>query len=60
MLFTPASKKLFVQPFPTTKNDFRVGHKLEGVDPEHEALFCVMTVVEVCGKYQSNLSFFMK
>lgn len=51
MLIESAPKKLFYNPFPTEKNSFKIGEKLEGIDPEHEALFCVMTVVEVCGKY---------
>lgn len=44
-----APKKLFDKPFPTEKNLFVVGQKLEGIDPKYEALFCVMTVSEVCG-----------
>jgi hypothetical protein len=58
--FISASKKLFDRPFPSKKNYFKVGQKLEGIDPEHEALFCVMTVVEVCGNYLFNLLFFIK
>lgn len=46
-----APKKLFNKPFPTEINFFRVGQKLEGIDPGHETLFCVMTVVEVIGNY---------
>lgn len=49
MKFRSAPLKLFDKPFPLEKNYFRVGQKLEGIDPEHEALFCVMTVAEVCG-----------
>ena len=37
------------QTFPTTKNNFKVGMKLEGVDPQHPAKFCVLTVAEVSG-----------
>lgn len=51
MQFQSAPKKLFDKPFPTEKNFFEVGHKLEGIDPEHEALFCVLTVIKVCGNY---------
>lgn len=51
MQFRSAPLKLFDKPFPLEKNYFKVGQKLEGIDPEHEALFCVMTVVEVCGSY---------
>lgn len=51
MQFKSAPKKLFDRPFPNEENFFRVGQKLEGIDPEHEALICVMSVVEVCGDY---------
>ncbi|XP_022164017.1 uncharacterized protein LOC111029358 isoform X2 [Myzus persicae] len=54
--FRSAPKKLFDRPFPTEKNFFVVGQKLEGIDPKHEALFCVMTVSEVCG-YRIKLHF---
>ncbi|XP_029345307.1 uncharacterized protein LOC100164434 isoform X2 [Acyrthosiphon pisum] len=54
--FRSAPKKLFDRPFPTEKNLFVVGQKLEGIDPKHEALFCVMTVSEVCG-YRIKLHF---
>jgi len=53
MQYRSAPTKLFAKPFPTEKNPFKVGQKLEGIDPEHEALFCVMTVVQVCGNYKS-------
>jgi len=46
-----APKKLFDSPFPTEKNLFEVGQKLEAIDPKHAALFCVMTVSEICGNY---------
>jgi len=49
--YIPAPKKLFDNPFPYDINPFKVGQRLEGIDPEHEALFCVMSVVEVCGNY---------
>lgn len=57
MQFKSAPKKLFEKPFPTEKNYFRVEQKLEGIDPEHEALFCVMTVVDVCGNFIYFLQF---
>ncbi|XP_036406188.1 lethal(3)malignant brain tumor-like protein 3 [Megalops cyprinoides] len=46
-----APNKLFKehQSFPQTKNGFRVGMKLEGVDPEHPSMYCVLTVAEVSG-----------
>lgn len=31
------------------KNGFKLGMKLEGVDPKHQSLFCVLTVAEICG-----------
>ncbi|XP_022170347.1 uncharacterized protein LOC111033751 [Myzus persicae] len=54
--YIPAPKKLFDDPFPSDCNPFKVGQRLEGIDPEHEALFCVMTVVEVVG-YRIKLHF---
>lgn len=62
--YIPAPKKLFDNPFPYECNPFKIGQRLEGIDPEHEALFCVMTVVEVVGNYQVyfylNLKFIFK
>ncbi|NWU50292.1 LMBL3 protein, partial [Dromas ardeola] len=50
--------KLFkeYQSFPYNKNGFKVGTKLEGVDPEHQSIYCVLTVAEVCG-YRIRLHF---
>ncbi|XP_077018999.1 lethal(3)malignant brain tumor-like protein 3 isoform X2 [Tamandua tetradactyla] len=50
--------KLFkeCQSFPYNKNGFRVGMRLEGVDPEHQAVYCTLTVAEVCG-YRIKLHF---
>ncbi|XP_057595813.1 lethal(3)malignant brain tumor-like protein 3 isoform X4 [Hippopotamus amphibius kiboko] len=50
--------KLFkeYQSFPYNKNGFKVGMKLEGVDPEHQSVYCVITVAEVCG-YRIKLHF---
>lgn len=36
------------QSFPQSRNSFKVGMKLEGLDPCHPSLFCVLTVAEVC------------
>nr|XP_023855959.1 lethal(3)malignant brain tumor-like protein 3 [Salvelinus alpinus] len=46
-----APTKLFKehQAFPQSKNGFRLGMKLEGVDPEHPSMYCVLTVAEVSG-----------
>ncbi|CAB1340258.1 unnamed protein product, partial [Coregonus sp. 'balchen'] len=35
--------------FKESKNGFRVGMRLEGVDPEHPSMYCVLTVAEVSG-----------
>lgn len=35
------------QSFPTRKTGFKVGMKLEGIDPLHPSMFCVLTVAEV-------------
>ncbi|XP_006834736.1 PREDICTED: lethal(3)malignant brain tumor-like protein 3 isoform X2 [Chrysochloris asiatica] len=50
--------KLFkeFQSFPYNKNGFKAGLKLEGVDPEHQSVYCVLTVAEVCG-YRIKLHF---
>ncbi|RZF37777.1 hypothetical protein LSTR_LSTR007139 [Laodelphax striatellus] len=44
-----AHTKLFKDPFPYQKNGFKVGMKLEGIDPEHQSYICVLTVAEVKG-----------
>lgn len=49
------------------KNLFKVGMKLEAIDPNHPSLFCVASVVEVCGfrlrihldKYSSQFDFWV-
>ncbi|XP_067840658.1 lethal(3)malignant brain tumor-like protein 3 isoform X2 [Heptranchias perlo] len=53
-----APTKLFkeCQSFPQSKNGFKIGMKLEGVDPEHPSMYCVLTVAEVCG-YRIRLHF---
>uniref|UniRef100_A0A8B9HL58 L3MBTL histone methyl-lysine binding protein 1b n=1 Tax=Astyanax mexicanus TaxID=7994 RepID=A0A8B9HL58_ASTMX len=53
-----APLKLFKehQSFPQSRNMFKVGMKLEGLDPCHPALFCVLTVAEVQG-YRIRLHF---
>ncbi|KAI3355605.1 hypothetical protein L3Q82_018443, partial [Scortum barcoo] len=37
------------QSFPSRKTGFKVGMKLEGVDPLHPSMLCVLTVAEVIG-----------
>ncbi|XP_062449900.1 lethal(3)malignant brain tumor-like protein 3 isoform X3 [Rhea pennata] len=53
-----APLKLFreYQSFPKGRNGFKVGMKLEGLDPEHPSQFCVLTVAEVQG-YRMRLHF---
>ncbi|XP_062395375.1 lethal(3)malignant brain tumor-like protein 3 isoform X2 [Sardina pilchardus] len=53
-----APLKLFKehQSFPQSRNSFKVGMKLEGLDPVHPSLFCVLTVAEVQG-YRMRLHF---
>lgn len=53
---TAAPVKLFKDPFPYSRNGFRVGMKLEGIDPQHPKYFCVLTVVEILG-YRIRLHF---
>ncbi|XP_056115226.1 lethal(3)malignant brain tumor-like protein 3 isoform X1 [Rhinichthys klamathensis goyatoka] len=46
-----APSKLFkeYQSLPQCKNGFRVGMRLEGIDPEHPSMYCVLSVAEVLG-----------
>ncbi|KPP77528.1 hypothetical protein Z043_103048, partial [Scleropages formosus] len=44
------------QSIPQSRNGFKVGMKLEGLDPCHPSLFCVLTVAEVQG-YRIRLHF---
>ncbi|XP_019638919.1 PREDICTED: lethal(3)malignant brain tumor-like protein 4 isoform X3 [Branchiostoma belcheri] len=51
-----APVKLFKEPFPQGKNGFKYGMKLEGIDPKHPSLFCVLSVAEIKG-YRVRLHF---
>ncbi|CAK1552689.1 unnamed protein product [Leptosia nina] len=51
-----APVKLFKDPFPYNKNGFRVGMRLEAIDPHHPSQFCVVSVAEVQG-YRLRLHF---
>ncbi|XP_038146974.1 lethal(3)malignant brain tumor-like protein 4 isoform X1 [Cyprinodon tularosa] len=53
-----APVKLFKehQSFPQSRNSFKVGMKLEGLDPSHPSLFCVLSVAEIQG-YRVRLHF---
>lgn len=51
-----APVKLFKDPFPYNRNGFKVGMRLEAIDPQHPSYFCVMSVAEVQG-YRMRLHF---
>ncbi|XP_035664892.1 lethal(3)malignant brain tumor-like protein 4 [Branchiostoma floridae] len=51
-----APVKLFKEPFPQGKNGFKYGMKLEGIDPKHPSVFCVLSVAEIKG-YRIRLHF---
>ncbi|ROT65230.1 putative lethal(3)malignant brain tumor-like protein 3 isoform X1 [Penaeus vannamei] len=51
-----APLKLWPEPFPFGRNLFKAGMKLEAIDPQHQSLFCVMTVAETIG-YRVRLHF---
>lgn len=51
-----APVKMFKNPFPYGRNGFRVGMRMEAIDPLHPALFCVVTVAETQG-YRMRLHF---
>ncbi|XP_054273821.1 lethal(3)malignant brain tumor-like protein 3 isoform X2 [Macrosteles quadrilineatus] len=44
-----ASAKLFRDQLPFGRNGFKQGMKLEGIDPEHQAIISVLTVAQVVG-----------
>lgn len=44
-----APVKLFKNPFPYGRVGFRVGMRMEAIDPQHPALFAVVSVAEVQG-----------
>lgn len=56
------------QTFNNKPNYFKAGMKLEAIDPNHPSLFCVATVVEVCGfrmrihldQYSSQFDFWVR
>ncbi|XP_069035711.1 lethal(3)malignant brain tumor-like protein 1 isoform X2 [Lepisosteus oculatus] len=53
-----AAPRLFqeYQRVPQCKNGFRLGMKLEGIDPQHPSMYFVLTVAEVCG-YRMRMHF---
>lgn len=51
-----APVKLFKNPFPYNRNCFKVGMRLEAIDPQHPSYFCVVSVAEVQG-YRMRLHF---
>lgn len=52
----PAPVKFFKNPYPRIPNPFKVGMKLEAIDPQNQKLFCVCTVEEKLG-YRIKLHF---
>lgn len=52
----PAAIGLFRNPYPRSPNPFKVGMKLEAIDPENQKLFCVCTIEEKLG-YRIKLHF---
>lgn len=52
----PAAVSLFKNPYPRSPNPFKVGMKLEAIDPENQKLFCVCTIEEKLG-YRIKLHF---
>uniref|UniRef100_A0A8C9U5Q1 L3MBTL histone methyl-lysine binding protein 4 n=1 Tax=Scleropages formosus TaxID=113540 RepID=A0A8C9U5Q1_SCLFO len=53
---TPARLFTEQQSFPENRNGFKVGMRLEGIDPHHPSMFCVLSVAEVIG-YRLRLHF---
>ena len=44
-----APPKFFSEVYPMSENLFKIGQKLEAIDPEHPAVICVATIVQVQG-----------
>ncbi len=51
-----APSKMFHEAYPTAPNSFKVGMKLEAIDPEHPALICVATIGQVQGMTSDHQS----
>ncbi|GAB5569184.1 lethal(3)malignant brain tumor-like protein 1 isoform X3 [Prionailurus iriomotensis] len=51
-----APVSLFQDAVTHNKNGFRLGMKLEGIDPQHPSMYFILTVAEVCG-YRLRLHF---
>lgn len=54
-----APTKLFKDPFPYMKNLFKVGMKMEGIDPEHPSYFCVLTVCDIRGMWKELIFIYL-
>lgn len=52
----PAAVSLFRNPYPRSPNPFKVGMKVEAIDPLNQKLFCICTVEEKLG-YRIKLHF---
>ncbi|RXN14905.1 lethal(3)malignant brain tumor 4 isoform X1 [Labeo rohita] len=52
----PAPLQLFTefQAFPDGRNGFKVGMRLEGIDPLHPSMFCVLSVAETVAGYKPD------
>lgn len=46
----PAWVRLFKDAFPAEPNLFKVGHRLEAIDPQRPSLFCAVSVSQIKGK----------
>lgn len=43
------------QSFPLSRNGFKVGMRLEGIDPLHPSMFCILSVAEVsCSRQRAG------
>lgn len=51
-----APVNLFINPFPSSKNQFEVNMKVEAIDPFNASVFCVCSIVEILG-YRIRLHF---
>lgn len=51
-----AANSCFLKPYPTKKNHFKPHTVLEGIDPKHPSLYCVLNIVQIQG-YRLRLNF---
>uniref|UniRef100_A0A8C1M2Z9 L3MBTL histone methyl-lysine binding protein 4 n=1 Tax=Cyprinus carpio TaxID=7962 RepID=A0A8C1M2Z9_CYPCA len=48
-LLPSETREAVFQAFPDSRNGFKAGMRLEGIDPLHPSMFCVLSVAEVIG-----------